>query len=167
MISVFMGKERLAFLVTVFISALMMGGCATAIKYSYDTKANFSEGKSYTWAQSSAIYQRDPLLEANVQALTDQLLSQKGFSRTSEKADLIISTSYEFDSGSYQYSSQYSYQLRLLNLNIYRISLTKENAMENKELVWRGTAFGTINTDAASDDLNKAVQGILSNFPSK
>jgi hypothetical protein len=28
-----------------------------------------------------------------------------------------------------------------------------------------GTAFGTINTDAASGDLKEAVQGILSNFP--
>jgi hypothetical protein len=167
MISVLMGKKSLALLAAVFISALTMTGCATAIKYSYDTKANLSEGKTYTWAQSSAIYQRDPLLETNVQALTDQLLGQKGFSGKPEKADLMISISYEFDSSSYPYSSQYSYQLRLLNLNIYRISMNKENAIENKELVWRGTAFGTISTDAASGDLKEAVRGILSNFPPK
>jgi hypothetical protein len=36
-----------------------------------------------------------------------------------------------------------------------------------KELVWRGTALGTIYTDAASGDLKHAVEGILSNFPPK
>jgi hypothetical protein len=92
----------------------------------------------------------------------------------SEKSDLMISMSCEFNNGIYQYS----YQLRMLTLNIYRIkhdtpspsdmsrmSMHKENTAENIELVWRGTAFGTINTDAASDDLKQAVQGILSNFP--
>jgi hypothetical protein len=92
----------------------------------------------------------------------------------SEKSDLMISMSCEFNNGIYQYS----YQLRMLTLNIYRIkhdtpspsdmsrmSMHKENTAENIELVWRGTAFGTINTDAASGDLKEAVQGILSNFP--
>jgi hypothetical protein len=167
MISVFIEKKRLALLVTVFMSVLILGGCATAIKYSYDTKASFSGGESYTWAQSSAISQQDPLLETNIQAFADQLLAQKGFNRKSGKADLMISMSYEFDSSSYQYSSQNSYQLRMLTLNIYKMSMNKENTIENKELVWRGTAFGTVNTDAASGDLKQAIQGILSNFPPK
>jgi hypothetical protein len=46
-----------------------------------------------------------------------------------------------------------------------QLSMHKGNTLENKELVWQGTAFGTINTDAASGDLKQAVQGILSNFP--
>ena len=172
--SIFKGKGRLALIVTVFLSVLIMGGCATTIKYSYDTKTSFSEQKSYTWAQSSAMCRQDPLLEANVRALADQLLAQKGFTKMSEKSDLMISMSCEFNNGIYQYS----YQLRMLTLNIYRIkrdtpspsdmprmSTQKENTAENRELVWRGTACGTINTDAASDDLKQAVQGILSNFP--
>ncbi len=172
----FKGRERLALIMTVFLSVLIMGGCATAIKYSYDTKTSFPELKSYTWAPSSAMNRQDPLLETNVQVLADQLLTQKGFTRMSEKPDLMMSMSYEFENGIYQYS----YQLRMLTLNIYKIkrdmpspsdmpkmSMQKENATENKELVWRGTAFGTINTDAASADLKQAVQGILLNFPPK
>ena len=151
--NIFKVKVRLALIATVFLSVLIMGGCTTAVKYSYDSKINFAERTSYTWAPSSAMYRQDLLLEKNVQVFADQLLAQKGFTRMSEKYDLMISMIYEFDSG----IDEYSYKLRMLTLNMYKI--------ENKELVWRGTAFGTINTDAASDDLKQAVQGILSNFP--
>jgi Domain of unknown function (DUF4136) len=167
-------KERLALIATVSLSVLLIGGCATAIKYSYDTKTSFPELKSYTWAPSSAVNKQDPLLEANVQALADQLLAQKGLTMMQGKSDLVLSMSYEFESSLYQYS----YQLRSLTLNVYKIrldmpspsrtatmSMHTDNTLENKELVWRGTAFGTINTDAASGDLKQAVQGILSNFP--
>jgi hypothetical protein len=153
MMRVFRGKERLALIATVFLSVLIMWSCATSIKYSYDTKASFSELKSYTWGQLSSGYGKDLLLEKNVQVLADQLLTQKGFTRTSEKSDLMITIDYELSYGSSQY------ELRMLNLNIYKI--------ENKELVWRGTAFGTIKTDAVSGDLKQAVQGILLNFPPK
>jgi len=172
----FKGKERLVLTVTCLL-ILIAGGCATAIKYSYDTKASFSEGKGYTWAQSSGTSRRDPLLESNVRALADQILAEKGFTRVSEKPDLMISISYEFDiSGSYQYS----YQLQMRTLNIYKVrgdmslpadmpkmEMRSEGFGENNELIWRGTAVGTINIDAASGDLKQAVQGILLNFPPK
>jgi len=81
------------------------------------------------------------------------LLGQKGFTKVPEKSDLLISMNYESELG----YSQYGYQLRMLTLSIYK--------SERKELIWRGTASGSISTDAASDDLKRAVEGILSNFP--
>jgi hypothetical protein len=47
----------------------------------------------------------------------------------------------------------------MLTLKIYQ--------RESKEIIWRGTAPGTINTDAASGDLKSAVQSVLSKFPPK
>jgi len=44
-------------------------------------------------------------------------------------------------------------------LNIYK--------SEQKELIWQGTASGSIRTDAASGDLKRVVQSILSKFPPK
>jgi len=152
---VFRGKKRWAMIATVLLSVLIMGGCATTFKYSYDTKTKFAEQKSYTWGPSSSWSQPDHLLETNVQVLADQLLAQKGFTRMSEQSDLVITMNYEYN----LYDNRSSYQLRMLNLNIFKA--------ENKELVWRGTAFGTIDTDAASNDLKRAVEGILSNFPPK
>ena len=152
--SVFKGKERWAMVVAVLL-AVLIGGCATSIKYSFDTKTRFAEQKSYAWATSSSLNQAEHLIETNVQVLADQLLAQKGFNKVSENADLVIKIGY----GSYVYGYQSTYQLQELNLNIYKT--------ENMELVWRGTALGTIDTDAASDDLKQAVQGILANFPPK
>ena len=149
---VFKGKERWAMIATVLLSVTVMGGCAPTFKYSYDTKTRFADQKSYTWDPSSSL---DRLVETNVQVLADQLLAKKGFNRMSEKADLVITMNYEYES----FVHQNGYQLRMLNLKIYKT--------ENKELVWRGTAIGTINTDAASGDLKHAVEGILSNFPPK
>ena len=156
------GKGFPVVIVTLVLLGLTMGGCATSIKYLYDTKTSFPEQKSYTWAPSSPAYRQDPLLETNVQALADQLLAQKGLTRTSEKPDLVISMSYEFESSLYQYG----YQLRSLTLNVYKNRSDKPQA-EPKESVWRGTASGCINTDAASGDLAQAVHGILSHFPPK
>ena len=172
--TVFKGKEGVALMAILFLSVLILGGCTT-IKYSYDMKTSLSEPKSYTWAPSQAMYVKDPLLETNVQVLADQILAQKGLTRMSEKSGLMVSMNYEFESGFYRDS----YQLRMLTLNIYQIKRDmpspsdmpkipmQKESYENKELVWRGTAFGTINTDAASGDLKQAVQGILSHFPPK
>jgi hypothetical protein len=166
------GRGALALVVTGLLLVLALGGC-TSIKYSYDMKSSFPAPKNYAWAPSETTYGKDPLLESNVQVFADQLLAQKGYARTSEKPDLMVTMSYEYDSSSYRDN----YELRMLTLNVYQIkpgmpspsdvpktSAQKEN---NAELVWRGTAFGSIRTDAASADLKKAVQGILSNFPPK
>ena len=154
------GKQNVALIAAVLVSVLAMGGCATTyrdtgIKYSYDAKASFSERKSYAWSASSSMYRKDPLLEANVQDFADQLLAQKGYTRSSDKPDLTISVSYEFEIS----SNDDIYRVRTLNLNMHKA--------EGRELVWRGTAFGTIRTDAASGELKQTVQGILSNFPPK
>ena len=149
--SVLKGKERWSMIATVLLSVTIMVGCAPTFKYSYDTKTRFPDLKSYTWAPSSSL---DRLLEKNVQDFADQLLAQKGFKKMSEKTDLVIKMGYD----SY-YGYQNSYELQGLNLFIYKT--------ENNELVWRGTALGTIYTDAASGDLKHAVAGILSNFPPK
>jgi hypothetical protein len=152
---VFKAPIRFGSIAVVAMAVLIMGGCATAIKHSYDAGISFTGLKSYAWEPSSALYSRDSLLETNVRFFADQVLEKKGFSKNPEKPDLLITMSYEYEIGNYQYD----YQLRMLSVNVYEF--------QNKELIWRGTASGAINTDASSDDLKDAVQGILSHFPPK
>lgn len=152
---VFKTEGLLAIIGTVVLAMLVLGGCATTIKYSYDTRTGFSGLKSYKWAPSSALSSQDFLLETNVQVLAEQFLDQKGFAKVPEKSDLLISMHYESEYP----RAQFGYQLRMLTLNIYK--------SESKELIWQGTASGCIHTDAASNDLKQVVQGILSNFPPK
>lgn len=147
---------------TAFSLALLVGGCATTVKYTFDMKASFAEQRSYAWAPSMSPNlegllesKAGRLLESNVQVLADQVLAQKGFKRTSENADLEITMGFVSD----HYGSSAHYQIQELTISVY--------STEKKALVWRGSALGTINIDAASGDLKDAVQGILSNFPPK
>lgn len=136
-----------------FAVVIISMGCA-GIKYSYDPRTSFSGLKSYTWTVSSLSFWKNPLVEVNVQFVADQVLEEKGFKKTSEKPDLLISIDYESAISRYDV-----YELRMLTLDIYLV--------ETKKLIWRGTALGTINTDAASSDLKEAVRGILAKLPPK
>ena len=144
---------RYGWIAIVLLASLIMGGCGTAIKYSYEPRTGFPELKTYQWAKATQMYRQDPLLEANVRFLADRDLERKGLTLKTDKADLLIWMDYELDYNSY------SYELRMLTLNISRA--------DNNEMVWRGTATGGIRTDAASGGLKKAVEGILVNFPPK
>ena len=159
MMTVCKGMKTLVLGVAAALSLLVLVGC-TCVKYSYNTGTTFAGLKTYTWAGSSAGYgDRDPLLESNVQLLADQLLGQKGFNKTREKPDLLISIYYESDTG---YSSWSDYKVQSLALNMFN--------PETKELIWRGTAtsrIGSINTDAGFGDLKGVVKEILSRFPPK
>ena len=51
------------------------------------------------------------------------------------------------------------YEVKVLNLYVYKV--------QGKELMWQGTASGSISADAASTKLAEAVSQILANFPPK
>jgi hypothetical protein len=147
---------RLGFIITVLLStAVILAGCAASINYTYDPATSFAGLKSYNWAPAGSVNQTNDLVVKNVQYLADQVLEKKGFIKTTENPDLLIWMSYENEIG----INQYGYQLRMLTLGIQRAG--------SKQLIWQGSATGTINDDAASGDLKKAVDGILANFPPK
>ena len=150
---VFRDEPRLGGVMAVLLGAVMVcGGCAAAINYSYDPTADFSTFKKYNWAQESLVSRQDPLMEKNIRYYADKFLKDKGFTLTSDKPEFVISMNYALD----YYDA---YQLRLLNLYVYRTP--------GRELIWQGTAEGTIKADAASPDLAEAVKNILTNFPPK
>ena len=77
----------------------------------------------------------------------------KGFRKTAENPDMLLSVQYENEIG----ISEYGYRLRMLTIVIQKA--------DSKQVIWRGTATGTISTDAGSGALKSAVQGILAKFP--
>jgi hypothetical protein len=149
-------KARPGSIITVLLAAaVILAGCAASINYTYDPSASFAGLKSYNWATAGSVSQTGGLVVKNVQYLADQVLEKKGFIKTTENPDLLIWMSYENEIG----INQYGYQLRMLTLGIQKAG--------SKQLIWQGSATGTINDDAASGDLKKAVDGILANFPPK
>jgi hypothetical protein len=125
---------------------------------------SFAGFKSYKWecptdfktACTPALARKDSIVESNVRFFADQVLKEKGFNKSCEKPDFIISINYDCETLSYQHISQ----LRMLALNISKVE-------KETPTIWRGIAFGNINTAADSDSLKKAVRDILSSFPPK
>jgi hypothetical protein len=152
--SVFKTDARSGFIFVALLTAMIILGGCSGVKYIYNPGTTFSGLNSYAWIPASGAGQ-EPLVVTNVQFIADQVLEKKGFKKTASMPNLLIS----IDNG-YERSPYYDgYQLRMLSLNIFR--------GENKELIWRGTAPYDINTDADSSDLENAVQDILAKFPPK
>ena len=104
---------RLLLAGAIVLGAFILAGCSPSIKYAYDAGSSLQGLKTYQWAAPGTIYRQDPLLETNVQFITDRDLAKKGLSRKADQADLIIWMNYEAE-----YSK--GYQLRMLTLNIAR-----------------------------------------------
>jgi len=143
-------------MIVVIMTVPFAWGCTT-MNHSYDLGMNFSGLKTYNWNPPPMLARQNPLVDSNVQFIADQILDKKGFNKSSEKLDFMISIYYEYDISSYYYP--YNYDLKMLSLNIYGV--------ENKKLIWQGTKLGTISTDVSSSDLKKAVEEILYKFPPK
>ena len=152
--------KRIVHVGAVVIAGVLMvmiaGCCTTTITYSYDPFFSFPPAKTYRWM--NARYVGDTLLEANVRFIADKELASRGLSVTDDGANLLVWIGYESSLASYSYGYCSDYPRRL-TLYIARA--------DNKELVWRGMATGGITADAPSADLQKAVEGMLANFPPK
>ena len=148
--------SRMSFVFTVLLAALViLSGCAATINYTYDPTASFAGLKTYNWAMTGTVWQNNDLVLKNIQYDADQVLMKKGFTKTTEKPDILIAATCESEYG----VNRYGYEIRILTLHIQKA--------DSKQMIWPGSATGTTNTDAASGDLKKAVEGILANFPPK
>lgn len=148
-----MNDRRFGYLWAVICGAVIfLAGCGTAINYTYDPAANFSTGKTYGWAPGLPASRQDSLVDKNVRNYADKSLKEKGFTLDAAKPDFVISMNYELE-----YADPY--RVRVLNLYIY--------GAQSKELIWQGTAAGSIKADAASPDLAESVKMVLANFPPK
>jgi hypothetical protein len=150
---VFRGETPFGYILAmIFGTGMILGGCAATVNYFYDPVANFSMIKSYSWATESFVSRQDSLVDKNVRYYINQSLKKKGFTLVSDEPDFVISMNCQTD-----YDNPY--KVRKLSLFFY--------VMQGKELIWQGTAEGTIKADAASPDLAEAVNKILMNFPPK
>ncbi len=150
------GEKQVGYVLAIIIGASMiLGGCAATITYFYDPAVNFSTLKSYSWATDPFVSRQDSLVGKNVRYYVDQFLKNKGFTLVSDKPDFVISTNYQTD-----YDNPY--KVRKLSLLVY--------LKQGNELIWQGTAEGTIKdikAEAASPDLSETLKNIMMNFPPK
>ncbi len=80
---------RKLYLFVALIPAIILGGCATVtVNSDYDTTANFSTLKTYSWTSESQPRADDPrlnsdILDARIRTAVDQTLRTKGFQKIS------------------------------------------------------------------------------------
>jgi Domain of unknown function (DUF4136) len=132
--------------------AVAAGGCSNTVsyKYTFDPSVNFAGAKTYAWINAAAGYSPSSPLEEYIQFNADKVLETKGWKKVADKPELVFSVSVEHETLS-------AYQLRLVDLRAVR--------KDTGDAVWRGTAFGSIDSNAASPELRDAVSKILATFP--
>jgi len=148
-----MRKPTVAVLAALAVGAAL-SGCMSTIdyKYTYDPAANFAGSKTYAWVAPSLSATPHALLEDYVQFNADRALEAKGWKKVSGQPELLFAIGLEFDTYD-------GYQLRAVTLRASR--------RDTGEPLWRGSALGRIDGNAASPDLQDAVNKILSTFPPK
>ena len=112
---------RFKALVAAVLTVVLVGGCGTSLKYSYEPLFSFAELKTYRWTEARRQYWGDSLLESNVRFQVDRVLQTKGFASSTDKPDFIVSIRYEGSD---------VYELRALTLSVSRA--------DNSPAIWRG-----------------------------
>jgi len=170
---------------------MLIAGCAVAqdVRYNFDRDADFSKFKTYKWVSLGTTAKGDALLSKQIKSAVDIELGVKGLTKVEEDtADLYIGyqtaigqekafTSYNsgwgYGPGWYRggwYGSPGGGMTTGQTSTIYTGQLDLDMYdSANHDLVWRGVASKTIDTNAKPDkqqkNLIKAVAKLLKNYP--
>jgi hypothetical protein len=160
-----------------------------SFNHDWDRDADFSGYSTYAWlAQpndpatgNAAVAQRqNSLLTKRVRSSTDEQMGQLGFTINIDSPDLflVFHTGVQDKVNVTDYGYRYSYDYwgwGGRDIDVYQytegtliIDMIDTNT---KELVWRGSATATVDPSNSAEkreaQLDKAVRGILENYPPK
>lgn len=169
------------------IVAGAVSGCAGGLSYNhdFDPAANFTTLRTYVWASAPADSRGvNSMIERRVVAAVDQQLTTKGYQAATGEPDFAVNftltTSEQTDYNTYytgmgygggwygggmgsSSTRAYTYTNGTLIVDIFDA--------KSKNLIWRGTAAGTVNEDASAEQremrIKEAIAGILATFPSR
>jgi hypothetical protein len=175
---------------TIIIAAaalLTSVAAAQEVSYNFDQQADFARFKTYRWVEIPGGVKLDGLMTKQLQSAFDSELAKKGLTPTdSETADLYVGyqaaigqekqlTSYNTGWG---YGPGWRYGGGGMGMTTATTSTILIGSIAfdmyeapKKELVWRGIATKTLDTNAKpekrANNINKAVAKLLKNYPPK
>ena len=170
---------------------LMVAGAALGqdVRYNFDKGTDFSKFKTYKWVEIKGAQKVDDIMDKQIKEAIDSALATKGLEKTtSDDADLYIGyqtaigqekqyTSFNTGwgygpgwGGGWYGGGMNSSMTTGSTSTIYTGQLALDMYDRNgHDLVWRGVASKTIDTNAKPDkrqkNLNKAVTKMLKNYP--
>ena len=178
--------------VPVLAFAMLLAGAtafAQEVRYNFDKQAPFSTFKTYKWVTLKGAQQPNQLVDGQIRAAIDSELATKGLMRTdADSADLYIGyqtaistekqyTSFDtgwgygpgwYGGGWYGGGGMSTTTGQTSTIYVGQLALDMYHSSA-KQLVWRGTASKTIDTDAKPEkqqkNLAKAMSKLLKNYP--
>lgn len=167
------------------VLALVAAGCGgppLTIDTDYDTDTDFSKYKSFTWMQGSKPSEKDidGLTQQRIREAIEAELPKHGLKQAENGGDLAAN---------YQISIQHKIKQSNASVGVgygwgpAHIGVSKSPSREydegtlifdlvdpkTKQLIWRGTAVGTVHPDASPEErkenIKKAVGHLLAEYP--
>jgi hypothetical protein len=166
----------------------MLAACGPMVdvQADYDTSADFSRLRTYTWLQTPSAAPRDPrinndLLDSRVHAAVNDELHAKGYSESGENPDFRVAYHVVLKEkvAAAAFPGSYGYGLgRWPAESDVRVATYEEGMLlldvvdgGTNELVWRGTAQARIDPERTPQErtalIRAAVQKMLKDFPPK
>jgi hypothetical protein len=163
-------------LVLACIAACLVGSAATAqnVSVNYNHGASFSQYHTYAWASNNTNQIQNSILAQVAQQDIDSAMSQKGFQKVAESQnpDLIITAS----GGEKEQTSWNAWGMRGFGggmgglspeQNVVATMVVSLYDLKAKELIWRGIAQDTLNTNGNKNQqmVERAVQKMFKQWP--
>jgi hypothetical protein len=173
-------------------SAILLASAVTIsaqdVRYNFDKQADFSQFRTYKWVPIKGAQVPNDLVDSQIKAAIDTELATKGLKRTdADNADLYIgyqtavSTEKQYTSfdtgwgygpgwggGWYGGGGMSTTTGTTSTIYIGQLALDMY-APGNKQIVWRGVASKTIDTEAKPEkqqkNLAKAMKKLFKNYP--
>jgi hypothetical protein len=147
-----------------FVLAFLILSCSSVtVKTDYDREYDFSEFKTYRWAQEinpDDELARNPLVQKRVMEAVDRTLAAKGMQKVeSEDVDVVVLA---------HAGSKEKMQVTQTGGGYYRVSYYEEATLvvdivswESKELAWRGMATGTVKEHKDAESMQKRIDSVV------
>lgn len=176
-------KRTLALLVGVVLAA---AGCSTlSISTDYDKAADFSSYRTFTWKDTGEL--KDSLWTKRIEGVFSDALAAKGLKKVDSGGDLWVAahprlsketqintynTGWGYGYGWYGYGGMGMATTTVTEIPVGTLMIDLVDA-KKKELVWRGVASDTLNTDPnrTAEDREKKLREVaaqmFANYPPK
>ena len=165
-------KRTLALLA---VAVLAAAGCSTlSVSTDFDKAADFSQYKTFTWKDTGEL--KDSLWNKRIEGVFSDTLAAKGLKRVESGGDLWVAahprisketqintyhTGWGYGYGWYGYGGMGMATTTVTEIPVGTLMIDLVDA-KKKELVWRGVASDTLNTDPnrSAEDREKKLRDV-------
>jgi hypothetical protein len=179
--------RMIATLAALAAAAVLTGCSSLSVNYDYDTKADFTQYRTYAWmartdalpADAAEAQRRSDLLDRRIRSAIDAEMKDRGFVEDAAAPDVLViyhvgmQDKIQVTDWGYNYSPYYwGYGGRQVDVYQYQEGTLIIDVVDagTKNLVWRGTGTKVIESTPRTPEemqarIDKIVDKIMQSFP--